>query len=166
MALVSNGFVLTVTLKDSGNDNAVKKYILQSATYAAAVTDSATILAALEAITTATVFGYKISEDFIEDAFTFPTAVEIENQAEIVVRLVDTGKYGTIYIPAPLASIFVSPSGDGYNIVNGSNTLVGNYLAIYNSGAEAYISDGEFITPTVAQRFKSGKRIHKASNNG
>lgn len=166
MALVSDGFVLTVTLVDSGNDVAVKKYLLQSADYDEAVTDSAAILAALDPITTATIRGYKITQDFVEDAFTFPTAVEIENQAEIVVRLATPNKYGTIYIPAPLASIFVAGSGDGYNIVDGTDTLVADYLAIYNLNAQAYISDGEYITATVAQRFKSGKRIHKASQNG
>lgn len=166
MALVSSGFQLTVTLKDSGNDNAVKKYLLQADNYADAVTATGVILAALQAISTAAVFGYRIAENYINDAFNFPTAVEIENQAEIVVRLVETGKYDTIYIPAPLASIFVSPSGDGYNIVDGTDPLVAAYLALFNENAQAYISDGEFITPTVAQRFKSGKRIHKASQNG
>jgi len=165
MPLVASGFELTVVLVDSGNDTATKKYQLQATTYADAVTDAGVILGVL-VISTAVVRSYKITENYINDAFNFPTAVEIENQAEIVVRLVETGKYGTIYIPAPNASIFVAGSGDGYNIVDGTAPLVAAYLAIYNENAQAFISDGEFITPTVAQRFKSGKRIHKASQNG
>ena len=166
MALVSAGWELSVTLVDSGNDTSTKRYALQSATAAAAATDAATIIAALDAISTATIRSYSLGEKFEEDAFTFPTLTEIENQAEIVVRLATLNKFATLYIPAPSASIFVAGSGDGFNIVDGTDTLVGNYLALFNSGAEAYLSDGEFITPTVANRFKSGKRIHKASKNG
>lgn len=166
MALVSVGFTLRVTLKDSGNDTAVKAFALQDTVYADAVTASGVIIAALDAITTATISTYSLTEKYDEDAFTFPTAVEIENQAQIEVRLSTPNEFGTIWIPAPLASIFIAPSGDGYNIVDGTDTLVANYLALYNENAQAYISDGEFITPTVAQRFVSGKRIHKASKNG
>lgn len=166
MPLVSTGFKLTVTLVDTGNNVSTKLYDLQSATYAAAVTDTATIIAALDPITTATIRGYTIGEKFEEDAFVFPTLAEVENQAEIVVRLATQNKFATLYIPAPIASIFVSPSGDGFNIVDGTDTLVAAYLALFNAGAEAYLSDGETITPTVAQRFKSGKRIHKANTRG
>lgn len=166
LALVNSGFTLTVVLVDSGNNSATKKYELQSADYAEAVTDSSAILAALTPISTARIRSYSIIQKFEEDAFSFPTNVEIENQAEIVARLATPNETATIYIPAPIASIFVGPSGEAYNTVDGTDTLVENYLAIFNENAQAFISDGEFITPTVAQRFKSGKRIHKASRKG
>lgn len=166
MPLVTTGFKLSVILVDTGGNTSTKVFDLQAATYAAAVTDAATIIAALNPITTAAIRSYSIAEKFEEDAFTFPTAAEIENQAEIVVRLATMNKYATIYVPSPIASIFVSPNGDGYNIVDGTDALVAAYLALFNAGAEAYLSDGETITPTVAQRFKSGKRIHRASRDG
>lgn len=166
MALVSAGFKLTVTLVDSGNDTSTKNYDLQSATFAEAQTDAATILAALNAVTNAVVRSYSLSEKFEEDAFNFPALTEIENQAEIVVRLATLNKTATIYIPAPIPTMFVGANGDSYNIVDATNAPMLAYLALFNAGAEAYLSDGETISPTVAERFKSGKRIHRGSRNG
>lgn len=166
MPLVSTGFLLSVTLTDTGGNNSIKRYDLQSATYAEAVTDTAAIIAALNPITTATIKGYTIGEKYEDDAFVFPTSSEIENIAEIVVRLATQNKTDTLYVPAPIASIFVGPNGDDWNTIDGQDALVAAYLAIFNAGAQAYLSDGETITPTVAQRFKSGKRIHRASRKG
>ena len=166
MPIVSSGWIATFSLVDTGGNTATKLYNLQAADYAAALVDVAAVEAALDPITTATIKGYNLTEKFLDDAFTYPTLAEVENQAEIVVRLASVNKFDTIYIPAPIASIFVGATGEQFNTVDGTDPLVAAYLALFNAGASAYLSDGETITPAVAQRFKSGKRIHKASRKG
>lgn len=163
MALVSDGFSLTVQLKDTGDNSTTRTYELTAATAAAAATDAATIMADLDALTNAVIVGYTIGERFVEDALTLPTSAEVENCAEISAYIVGSPtKTATVNIPAPVPGIFVGTSGKNFNIVDTSDTLVQNFLAHFGNAGEATLSDGEIINPTTA----SGKRIHKKSRRG
>lgn len=163
MALVSNGFWLSVTLRDNGGNETTRRYQLSSADATAAGTDSATILAALGAVTDAVIVSWFNYQMFVEDAFAYPgSGVEIENLALLAFDIVDhPEKTATLTIPAPAPAIFVATSGAGANIVNTSNAAVIAYGALFQTGGEALISDGE-----VAQTLVSGKRIHRKSSRG
>lgn len=163
MALVSGGFWLSVTLRDNGGNDTTRTYQLTSADDAASITDSNTIIAALNAVTDAVIVSWFSYERMIEDAFAYPASgVEIENLALLDFDIVDhPEKSATATIPAPSPAIFVSTSGAGANIVNTANAAVIAYAALFQTGGEALISDGE-----VAQTLVAGRRIHRKSRRG
>lgn len=163
MALVSDGFRLTVTLVDTGANTTSKTFDLTAADYATALADSAAIMASLNGVTDALVKGYSIAERYIENTPGLPLAAEISDRASVLVQLASNPfKKETIEIPAPIAGMFQGASGDAWNLVNVANAALGTFLAHFALGAEATISDGETIeTPAL-----KGKRIHVASRNG
>lgn len=163
MALVSNGFWLSVTLRDNGGNDTTRTYQLTSADDAASVTDANTIIAALNAVTDAVIVAWHSYEGLVEDAFAYPASgVEVENLALLDFDIVDhPEKSATLTIPAPAPAIFVATSGGGANIVNTANAAVMAYAALFQTGGEAYISDGE-----VAQNLVAGRRIHRKSRRG
>lgn len=163
MALVSAGWRLFVTLVDNGNNETTKTYDLTSADAAAAATDVATIIAALNAVTDATIRSRGAYELFVEDAFAFPgEGVQIENMALLNFTLEDhPEKTATHTIPAPNIGIFVASSGEGANTVDTGDAALITYRDLFRTGGEATISDGE-----VADTLVGGRRIHRKSRRG
>lgn len=166
MALVSQGFSLTVTLRDTGNDRAVLVYDLDSADYATAVTDAATILGRLAAVTDAAIQSYRVAEKFVENAFAFPANAEVEKKALVIGRIngaVD--KYVNILIPAPKPGLFVSSQGDAYNTVDIGDTDLNMYISTWQAtNGIASLSDGERLADT--NPLLSGHRVTQKSNRG
>lgn len=163
MALVSNGYWLNVALKDNGGNETTRTYQLNAALIADAITDSAAIIAALNAVTDAVIVSHFFYERFVEDAFAYPAAgVEVENQALLDFDIVDhPEKSATLTVPAPNIGIFTAATGPGANIVDTTDAAVIAYAALFQAGGEAFISDGE-----VAASLISGRRIHRASRKG
>lgn len=163
MALVSNGFWLSVTLRDNGGNETTRRYQLASVDAVEAGTHSAAIIAALNAVTDAVIVSWFNYQSFVEDAFAYPgSGIEIENLALLDFDIVDhPEKSATLTIPAPAPAIFVATSGAGANIVNTAHAAVIAYAALFLTGGAALISDGE-----VAQSLVSGKRIHRKSSRG
>ena len=163
MALVSNGFWLSVTLRDNGGNDTTRTYQLSAADATAAGADTVNILAALNAVTDAVIVSWFNYQRFVEDAFVYPASgVEIENLALLEFDLVDhPEKSATITIPAPAPGIFVSLSGGGANTVDLADAAVIAYAALFQTGGEVLISDGE-----VADTLVAGRRIHRASRRG
>jgi hypothetical protein len=163
MALVSDGYELSVNLKDNGSNVSTKRYYLTSATFAEAVTDTATILAALNAVTDAHISGYRLAEKYIEDAYSAPgSGVNVENIAEVVGLISgESDKYARFEIPAPEAGIFVAASGKGANTVDIGDANVLAYAALFQTDGECTLSDGEVLGTLTA-----GKRIHRKSTKG
>lgn len=165
MALVSQGFRLTVQVKDTSNSTSTLTYDLQATTYAAAVTDAAIILAALDAVTQSNVSQYLITEVFVEDAFALPVGAENAVKAEVSGLIAGfPNKTGTFRIPAPSISIFSSATGAGYNIVDLDSANLQAYAQIFETGGQAFISDGENLGD-VAASLVSGKRVTVKSRN-
>lgn len=169
MALAFAGFVATVILKDQGGNTAVKEYELREATtHATALSDLSDIVALLDAITDAVVFGYDLRTVYREDNFAFPTGgVNVENIAEITALIEGgAGKTATIKIPAPNVGIFLGSAGKAYNNVDLSDTALFAYInGTYGDTAGlAYISDGETLQDS--NPIQSGKRVHRASRTG
>jgi hypothetical protein len=162
MALVTDGFTLYVELVDRGGDSTTKSFELSSANYAAAITDAATVVAALDAATYAKIRQYSVSEKFKEDSFTLPLLGQIEEQALLVLRLSsDPTKSATTSIPAPVDGMFMDTSGDGFNVIDPTDSVVIAYVDLFKTGNQAYISDGE-----IASSLVSGRRIHRKSRRG
>ena len=142
MAIVAGGFFLNVTVIDRQNDSITLSYELQSADYATALVDAATILAALDGVSSANVAGYNILSRFFEDALTVPAVGDNSIKGRISARKTD-GYAATIDIPAPLEAIFVGATGANNNIVDLADPAVSAYVDLFKAGAEAFVSDGE-----------------------
>lgn len=166
MALVArtHPFELVVQIADNSGKTTKKTFELQSADAAAAATDSAAVLAALNGVTAGVVKSYSINQVFVENALVLPASgVENENQALLSIRLAsDPTKYASVAIPAADPGIFVSASGAGANVVDTSSGLVNAFVGLFSAGNEAYVSDGELADPALDF---SGKRRHVASRN-
>lgn len=168
MALVSDGYELHVTLMDSGLNTSKLSYQLDSIDAAAAATDSAAVLTALQAVTQAEVKGYSIAERFIEDNLVIPTQnIHVENIAAVVAQLSSSPlKNVTVKIPAPSPSIFISNNGAGSNTIDTLDTDLQAYIDLWReTGGVASISDGEYIEDGLSAILR-GKRIHRQSSRG
>jgi hypothetical protein len=154
-----SGFFLNVSVTDAQADVSNLEYELRSADYAAAVTDSNAILAALAAVTDSKVSAYSISYRAEENAFSFPADADNSIKARIIVTLGLTTEKATIDIPAPKDAVFVANSGEGNNIVNTAvgNGIVTDYWSLFKSTGEAFISDGE-----DAGTIQLGRRVARA----
>lgn len=165
MAITSKGFYLHVDLVDKGGNKSTKKYVLTAADVATATADAAIIIAALEAVTEALVREYRLGERFSEDAAAYGSG-EIENIGQVVAKLVTAPKTVNIQIPAPLDSLFQALSGPDYNELDPSNLDLQAYIALWEAGAQAVLSDGESVRDSATAGNFYGKRIHRGSRKG
>lgn len=163
MAFVSGGFWLSVTLMDSGANLTTKTYQLKSADETEAAADSATILAALGAVTSAEITTYQWYQKMVENNVTYPsTGVQIEDLALLEFTIDgNPTKKATHTIPAPNPTIFTAATGPGANVVDTGDSAMVTYEGLFVSAGPAYISDGE-----VADIIVQGRRIHRKSRRG
>jgi len=167
MAITTDGFFGTVTLVDNGNNTSTLRYQLEGADFAAALANLQAIVTSLDAITDAVVKSYNVGEGYSEKALSLPIGgVQVENRASISC-LIDgfVDKYATLMVPAPVAGIFNGASGDAANVVDPTDTDLLTYLAHFETGGEATVSDGEVIATAGVATVK-GKRIHRGSRKG
>lgn len=164
MALVSDGFELSVTLVDKSATKSTLSYALTATLIADAVTDAAVILAALNDMTDSVVSQYRISEVFIEDALALPATAQNAEKASITLQSTVANKKVNVRVPAPPDAIMVSTSGPGNNQVNVSNAAVLAYADIFTAGGQATISDGDTVAATPGSVL-SGRRVTVGSRN-
>lgn len=167
MALTELKWQLEVGIADNSGAIVPRFYDMPFANAADfdAFSASATALMSLLDILCAGVFAsYKLSLVFVEDTLVLPASgVENENQAFFSAKIDgDPTDSATQSIPAAAASIFVSTSGPGANVVNLSNATVISWLALFDSNGPWTISDGEAWQPSTAK----GKRRHVKNSNG
>lgn len=149
MAIIKKGYFLNVTLQDSGFNSTSKEYALRGADFAAASTNAASMISALDAVSDAKIARYAISERWYDNAFSAPVAGEVEELAIISVRT-SGGNNATVEIPAPIAGAFKGTSGTDKNVVDLTNASVDAYLdQFFAIGGSAYISDGESISVAI-----------------
>jgi len=164
MALVTDGWWLTVEFIDNGANRTTRTIQMRAADYATATTDAATIIAALEQASDAVLTSYAVRERFVEDNLLLPgVGVQIENIALMQMEITGNPlKTATFAVPAPNPAVFVSTSGANANVIDtASATITPTYNLFENTGGVAYISDGETATD-----FLGGKRIHRKSRRG
>lgn len=163
MALLPLGFYLRVTLVDNGGNASTLSYKLRAPDHTGAVTATAAMLPFIAAASNSVISRYTISQAFEEAAFAYPGAgVENEDKASITVLLDATGaKKANIKIPAPKIAMFQNTIGPGANIVDVTSQIVTDYVSMFTSAGQAYISDGEDAASAI-----SGKRVSAKNNNG
>ena len=114
MALSSVGYFANVVVVDSGGNKSTLRYKLtEAAVPADAITDAATLVAALNGVTDGVVLSYTVGEGY-EEAATFFAAegVNIENIALVTAKIDNAElKYANLKIPAPNIGIFVAATG-------------------------------------------------------
>lgn len=168
MALASTGYFATVTCVDSGGNKSTLTYRLSAATIADALTDAATIITRLNAVTDAVILSYRVGEQFEEDSAYYAAAgVQIEDRASLSC-VIDAGelKYATLLIPSPTIGIFVASTGPNSNVVDPADTDLVTYLTTFATGGIATLSDGETLLSPGTAGNVTGKRIHRGSRKG
>lgn len=180
MALVSDGFFGSIRIIDASGENGFTFGVDLSpaADVATARTNLLSIATALDAVTEGFIKSARVGEKFLDTtAETAAAGVQVENQAAIGVTLEGGGKH-TLYIPAPVAGLFVATTGENSNVVD---TADADLIALLNlftdktgyttpgADAIALVSDGEKVLPDNTNdvpTITKGKRIHRANRNG
>lgn len=137
------GFSLSVELIDDYHRKARKTYELQSADYATAVTDTAAVIAALNAVTDLGVLSYTISEKTaVGDS---PTAgANRDVGMTLSVMLQDVTK-GVLKVPAPVLTGL--DANGNLDITTG---VWVTYVNLFGDASECYTSDGDHVIEFLA----------------
>lgn len=167
MTLVVEGFEITLTAADQGDNRVTKTFVCDPAV----VTDLATAETARSGLATlwvsvseAVIVGMSIKQIWYEDAIALPTGnVENENKASITAQILGQNKKANVRIPAPLIAIFNGTTGSAANQIQPGNLSLIAYLEQFTTGEPFYISDGEKLASGIAL---VGKRISAKNNNG
>lgn len=133
----------------------------------AVLTDVATILANIAAVTELKVKSYRVTKVFVENALTLPTSAEAEGEQNLHISALIVGDptdSATYDIPGPKQALFLAASGPGADQPNFAVTALDNFIEMFNSAGSglATISDGESWDTNTAK----GKKIHKGSTRG
>lgn len=180
MALVSAGYFANVVLVDAAGNKSTLRYDVVASDLATALTNTQTIVSALDALTDAVIVGYSVGQRYEENADFYGAAgSEVENIAQVVCQLEGTPiKYHNFRIPAPISGLFEGTSGPSRNQVDIDNANLETYIGLFTDktgygtpGADAIalVSDGEKVAPDTVNdepEIVSGKRIHRASTKG
>ena len=168
MALVSNGFWLTITIADNGDNRGTLEFQGDPAVlvdFATALTQSAALIEDLQNLIQGTIVGYSVQERFFEDALVLPASnVELENKASITYAIAGTNKKGNLKLPTPTpvaGVVFQAASGAAANQVAVTSTFLSDYFDNFRAGGGFLISDGEKAGDILV-----GKRISAKNNNG
>ena len=171
MALVTEGFEVTVTVADNGNNRSTLTFVCDPANvpdFATAQTARLSIVTALDTLTQSIIVGTTLKEIQYEDAIVYPPAlVENENKASITYQILGQNKNGNLKIPAPIPTLFVGTAGDAANVVDVVNAALTTYVGNFFAAGYFTISDGEKIAQDPnGNGVIKGKRISAKNNNG
>jgi len=85
----------------------------------------------------------------VEDALALPATAENEVKASVTTYVKDNaGKRANITIPAPKIGMFDASAGSGKNTIGSPSNgggILSTYLAVFQTGGQAYASDGEVL---------------------
>ena len=167
MALVSNGWWVTVTVADNGNNRG--SYDFECAP---TITDSITadaaaqaLIAALNNISNGVVAAYSIAERFRENALVLPpSGVELNTKASLSLVKVSDGLLGNFRLSMPTnvaGVVFTDDTGGGANVVQTNSATLATFLDLFRTGGSFLWNDGDLMGQLI-----KGKRIGAKSNNG
>lgn len=179
MALTSTGFSGSLRVIDAGgNGFTISVDLSPSADIGTARTTLLAIAALVDPLTDGVIKSAILRESWDEPTAEYAAAgVQVENQASISVVLEDGGKH-TLYLPAPVAALFLDTVGENSNIVDLTNADLVAYVEAFTdktgytapgADAVALVSDGEKVKPDNTNDvpvISKGKRIHRANRNG
>lgn len=171
MALVTEGFEVTVTVADNGNNRGTYTYVCDPTNvpdFATAQTARTSIVTALDTLTQCIIVGTSLKEVQYEDTIVYPASlVELENKASITYQILGQNKKGNLKIPAPIPALFNGTAGSAANQVDVTNAALTTYVGNFFSAGYFTISDGEKIAQDPnSNGVIVGKRISAKNNNG
>jgi len=164
MAFEVQLFKLTVDFVDNGGNKTSRSWRLRETVYADALTDAAAAVAAIDALSLATITSYTVSTEFVEPAFALPASgVQIEDTAALLMSLSSNPlKTATLSIPAPSSGIFVGTTGTNADVVDVADAALLTFINLFKDTAGTlYISDEETAQDTAP--ISSGRRVHRRS---
>lgn len=171
MALVLEGFEITISVVDNGGNKGTYKFVCDPANvpdFETAQTARTAIVTAFDAVTQCTIVGTSLKEIQYEDAIVYPLAgVELEDKASVTYQILGKNKKGNFKIPSPIPSMFVGAAGEAANQVDVQNPALTIYAGNFSSTGYFLISDGEKIADDPNNNgLIVGKRISAKNNNG
>lgn len=153
------GYYADFVLEDSGGNRLKVRYHL------VALGGITPMYEALAGVTSAEILTATISAVYHADAFEQPP-VSSQIEAKAKVRLYDSvlaAKTHTFYIPSPIAGMFISPSGDGANIIDPANAELLAWVSMFEAGGRAYAN---LRTTELADGMSGGTRVTHKSKRG
>lgn len=167
MALVHHHFEVVVSFTETSGNVVTRTYEAGAdiVTMGNLVTAWALMLPDVVAMSDSVVSSYAYKDVFIEDALALPAAAENNNQGLFTGKILgDPTESAIVSIPAIKASLMVSPTGKGYDIVDMGDAAVQAFIAHFDSSeteGDWTISDGEYWDETTV----SGRRRNTKSTN-
>lgn len=166
MALAAKPVEVTVTLVDKLGKKSIMRFSMQAGVdHAANLANAAAVVAALGAVTYSTIAGYSVNYPFAENAFALPAETTgLNAQYALIVNRVDATeeKWATMKVPNPDRGIFIATTGSNAGKLDPSDAAVIAYVGLFVDGAEAYISDGEFLL-AASQDNTKGKLVTRGA---
>jgi len=171
MAIVTEGFEITVSVADNGGNVSTLTYVCDPVTvvdFATAQTAEISIRGALAAVTDSVVVGSSIKEKRYNNAIVLPaTGVQNENKASVTLQIEGQNKKANMKIPAPKATLFNGTSGEAADQIDVTDALLTTYFGNFLPAGYFTLSDGEKVsTDPNGNGIIVGKRIHAKNNNG
>jgi len=161
MAYNTLGFWLTLSLIDKAGKETTTRIQMAEVAYADVITDTATVVAAIMAVTDATLKAYTVAEVFDNDAWAYPAGdCSVADRAILTMKIDGGGnKVATYSVPAPSITIFTGAEGPNRDIVDSGDAAVQALVDVFSDEAE--ISDGEQVLAYSAGGFLGGKRSNR-----
>lgn len=161
MAYNSLGFWLTLSLIDKAAKETTMRVQMEAAAYAGVITDAAYVLAAIMAVTDATLKSYTVAEVFDNDAWAYPAGdCSVADRAILTLKIAGGGnKVASLSIPAPSITIFVGAEGPNRDVVDSGDSAVQDLVTIFSDPAK--ISDGEQTLSYANGGFLAGRRSNR-----
>lgn len=172
MALVTQGFEITVTVQDNGKGKSTLTYVCDPATvpdYATAQTARGAVVSALSDIIQGVIVGTTLKEVQYENAIVFPASnIEIENKASITVQINGQNRKANLTVPTVSPAIFNGASGASADQVDVTDLFLEAYVDLFrHTTGYFYVSRDLHVADSPnGNGIVVGKRISAKNNNG
>lgn len=158
MALQDDSVGISVTIRDLAKDESTKVYptnLTVADGLAALEAARDALIAELDPITDGLIYKVGMVLSQTEDT-AIVGAGDTKDKAIISCNLATAGKKANLFVPCPAIGIFQDTSGPSVNVVDGTNADVLAFLALFATGGDFTLSDGEQLNATTP--FSYGKR--------
>ncbi|MCG8434555.1 MAG: hypothetical protein MJA83_11035 [Gammaproteobacteria bacterium] len=172
MALITEGFEVTITLIDNGKGVSTLTYVCDPAvvtTFAEAQTARDNAVSALADVTQGTIVRTSVKEKQFEDNIVYPGSnVEIENKGSVTVQLYQSPDKGNFTLPTISPAMFVGTSGQAADQIDVTNPFMTAYADLFrHTTGEFFIEKNQKIADSPnGNGIVVGKRISAKNNNG
>jgi len=163
MALTEKQLSVVASFVETSGRSVTREYVGDPATITNVTELSvawALELANIKAMSKSVMGSYFYKVLFLEDALVLPADAINADEALFTAKLVGKpNKSGDLSIPAPVDTLFVSPTGKGFNVIDTGDALVSNYLDMFAAGGGWVFSDGDqLVKPTASGKRRNVKR--------